>query len=55
MNSQHAKAELLLKWHQPGSSLLLPNAWDSVCARVFEEEGFPVIGTTSAGIAFAHG
>jgi len=52
---QREKAELLLQLQQPGSSLLLPNAWDAVSARLFEEVGFPVIGTTSAGIAYAHG
>jgi 2-methylisocitrate lyase-like PEP mutase family enzyme len=35
--------------------LLLPNAWDAASARVFEEVGFTAIGTTSAGIAYAHG
>jgi 2-methylisocitrate lyase-like PEP mutase family enzyme len=36
-------------------SLILPNAWDAASARVFEEAGFPAIGTTSAGIAYARG
>jgi 2-methylisocitrate lyase-like PEP mutase family enzyme len=31
--------------------LILPNAWDAASARIFEEAGFPAIGTTSAGIA----
>src|SRR5258708_15237831 len=53
--TQREKAELLLRLQQPGSSLLLPNAWDAASARLFEEAGFPVIGTTSAGIAYAHG
>lgn len=35
--------------------LLLPNAWDAASARIFEEAGFPAIGTTSAGIANARG
>src|SRR5262245_29772728 len=35
--------------------LLLPNAWDAASARVFEAAGFNAIGTTSAGIAYAHG
>lgn len=34
---------------------LLPNAWDAASARVFEVAGFPAIGTTSAGIAYARG
>ncbi|MBV9229828.1 MAG: isocitrate lyase/phosphoenolpyruvate mutase family protein [Chloroflexi bacterium] len=53
--NQREKAELLLRLQQPGSSLLLPNAWDAASARLFEETGFPAIGTTSAGIAYAHG
>jgi 2-methylisocitrate lyase-like PEP mutase family enzyme len=55
MASQQAKADLLLKQHQKGAALLLPNAWDIASARLFEEAGFPAIGTTSAGIAFALG
>jgi 2-methylisocitrate lyase-like PEP mutase family enzyme len=31
--------------------LVLPNAWDGMSARVFEDCGFPAIATTSAGIA----
>lgn len=53
--TQHEKAERLLHLQQRGSSLLLPNAWDGASARLFEEAGFPAIGTTSAGIAFAQG
>jgi 2-methylisocitrate lyase-like PEP mutase family enzyme len=53
--TQREKAELLLRLQQPGSSLLLPNAWDAASARLFEEAGFPAIGTTSAGIAYAQG
>lgn len=34
---------------------LLPNAWDIASARIFEDAGFPAIGTTSGGIAYAHG
>lgn len=53
--TQREKAELLLRLQQPGSSLLLPNAWDAASARLFETAGFQAIGTTSAGIAYAHG
>jgi 2-methylisocitrate lyase-like PEP mutase family enzyme len=53
--TQREKAELLLRLQQHVSSLLLPNAWDAVSARLFEEAGFPAIATTSAGIAYAHG
>lgn len=34
---------------------MLPNAWDAGSARILEQVGFPVLATTSAGIAFAHG
>lgn len=53
--TQREKAESLLRLHQPGAALLLPNAWDAASARLFEQAGFPAIGTTSAGIAFAQG
>lgn len=39
----------------PSGRLLLPNAWDAACARVFEAAGFPAIGTTSGGVANAGG
>jgi 2-methylisocitrate lyase-like PEP mutase family enzyme len=52
---QQAKAEALVNWQRKGAGLLLPNAWDSASARLFEEAGFVAIGTTSAGIAFALG
>lgn len=55
MTSQNAKAERLVQLHQKGASLLLPNAWDSASALVFEKAGFPAIGTTSMGVAFAQG
>jgi 2-methylisocitrate lyase-like PEP mutase family enzyme len=55
MTAQSAKAELLLKLHEKGASLLLPNAWDIASARLFEEAGFPAIATTSSGIAFSNG
>ncbi|HEX9068623.1 MAG TPA: isocitrate lyase/phosphoenolpyruvate mutase family protein [Ktedonobacterales bacterium] len=53
--THHEKAEALLSLHRPGSSLLLPNAWDAASARLFEAAGFPALATTSAGIAYAHG
>ncbi len=55
MTSQTEKAQLFLQMHHKGSSLLLPNAWDVASARLFEEAGFPAIGTTSAGVAFSNG
>ena len=44
-----------LALHDRRKTLLLPNAWDVASARIFEEAGFPAIGTSSAGVAFALG
>jgi 2-methylisocitrate lyase-like PEP mutase family enzyme len=52
--SQPSLAERFQGQHRAGR-LLLPNAWDAASARIFEEAGFTAIGTTSAGIAYAHG
>jgi 2-methylisocitrate lyase-like PEP mutase family enzyme len=49
------KAELFRALHHGPEVLVLPNAWDCVSARIFEEAGFPAIATTSAGIANAMG
>jgi len=49
------KASALAKLHHAPPLLVLPNAWDAASARVFEDAGFPAIGTTSAGIAYARG
>jgi len=49
------RAQRFLDLHTTGRLLLLPNAWDPVSARLFEEEGFPALATTSAGVASAMG
>jgi 2-methylisocitrate lyase-like PEP mutase family enzyme len=41
--------------HQGPRILVLPNAFNAVSARLFERAGFPAIGTSSAGVAFALG
>jgi 2-methylisocitrate lyase-like PEP mutase family enzyme len=41
--------------HDGPEVLVLPNAWDVLTARAFEDAGFPAVGTTSFGIARAHG
>jgi 2-methylisocitrate lyase-like PEP mutase family enzyme len=41
--------------HQGPRVLLLANAWDVMTARAFEDAGFAAVGTTSFGIARAHG
>lgn len=45
------KAELLRRLHGGPEVLVLPNAWDAISARIIEAEGFPVIATSSAGLA----
>jgi 2-methylisocitrate lyase-like PEP mutase family enzyme len=55
MPTQREKAEALRRLHEPGSPLVLINAWDAVSARIIEDLGFPAIATTSAGIAWAEG
>jgi 2-methylisocitrate lyase-like PEP mutase family enzyme len=37
--------------HQGPQLLVLPNAWDVLSARLFEEAGFPAVATTSGGLA----
>ncbi|MFK3798553.1 MULTISPECIES: isocitrate lyase/PEP mutase family protein [unclassified Pseudomonas] len=42
--------------HRPGSPMfVMPNAWDEGSARLIEQLEYPSLGTTSAGIAYAHG
>src|SRR3954470_13154597 len=43
--------DLLRSLHRPGTPLLLPNAWDVATARAVVAAGFPVVATTSAGVA----
>ncbi|GIJ80607.1 2-Methylisocitrate lyase, PEP mutase family [Micromonospora phaseoli] len=41
--------------HRVGDPLVLPNVWDVASARALVEAGFPALGTTSLGVAAAHG
>jgi 2-methylisocitrate lyase-like PEP mutase family enzyme len=52
---QKTKAVAFRSMHAGPRILLLPNAWDVISARMFEEAGFGAIATTSAGIAFTLG
>jgi 2-methylisocitrate lyase-like PEP mutase family enzyme len=45
------RCELLRSLHRPGDPLLLPNAWDVATARAVVAAGFPVVATTSGGVA----
>jgi len=46
-----SRCELLRSLHRPGTPLLLPNAWDVATARAVVAAGFPVVATTSGGVA----
>jgi 2-methylisocitrate lyase-like PEP mutase family enzyme len=48
-------AERLRALHQASEPLVLPNAWDAASARVVVEAGFPVVATTSVGVALSLG
>ena len=50
-----SRCDALRSLHVPGEPLLLPNAWDVASARAVEAAGFPVVATTSAGVAAALG
>jgi 2-methylisocitrate lyase-like PEP mutase family enzyme len=47
--------DLLRSLHVPGTPLVLPNAWDVATAKAVEAAGFPVVATTSGGVAEALG
>ena len=48
------KARVFQALHH-AAAFVLPNAWDAISARIFEEAGFLAIGTTSAGMAWSLG
>jgi 2-methylisocitrate lyase-like PEP mutase family enzyme len=50
-----SRCDLLRSLHRPGAPLLLPNAWDAATARAVVAAGFPVVATTSWGVAEALG
>ncbi|HZW55761.1 MAG TPA: isocitrate lyase/phosphoenolpyruvate mutase family protein [Nitrososphaerales archaeon] len=41
--------------HQTGRILVLPNGWDVITARVFEEAGFPAVATSSGAVSTSLG
>jgi 2-methylisocitrate lyase-like PEP mutase family enzyme len=49
------RCERLRSLHTPGDPLLLPNVWDVATARAVVAADFPVVATTSAGVAIALG
>src|SRR5262245_28850842 len=46
-----SRCDALRSLHRPGDPLLLPNAWDVATARAVVAAGFPVVATTSGGVA----
>ena len=55
MRSQPERAEDFRRLHDRKEVLVLPNAWDVPSARVFEDEGFPAVATSSAGMLVSLG
>jgi 2-methylisocitrate lyase-like PEP mutase family enzyme len=45
------RCDVLRSLHRPGDPLLLPNAWDVATARAVVAAGYPVVATTSGGVA----
>jgi 2-methylisocitrate lyase-like PEP mutase family enzyme len=53
--SLERRCDLLRSLHRPGAPLVLPNAWDVATAKAVVAAGFPVVATTSGGVAAALG
>lgn len=49
------QCDTLRSLHVPGTPLVLPNAWDAASARAAVAAGFPVVATTSSGVAASLG
>jgi 2-methylisocitrate lyase-like PEP mutase family enzyme len=54
-NDLESRCERLRSLHVPGTPLVLPNAWDLPSARAVAAAGFPVVATTSGGVAASLG
>jgi len=52
---QRRRAEAFLALHRGPRILLLGSVWDVASAVIFERAGFAALGTSSAGVAYAHG
>ena len=55
MVSQKAKAEAFRELHLSNRVFVLPNAWDVPSARLFEDQGFLAVATSSAGMMVSLG
>jgi 2-methylisocitrate lyase-like PEP mutase family enzyme len=51
MQDLGSRCDHLRSLHTPGDPLLLPNVWDVATARAVVAAGFPVVATTSWGVA----
>jgi 2-methylisocitrate lyase-like PEP mutase family enzyme len=50
-----SRCDTLRSLHLPGAPLVLANAWDAASALAVEAAGFPVVATTSGGVASSLG
>jgi 2-methylisocitrate lyase-like PEP mutase family enzyme len=50
-----SRCDIFRSLHVPGTPLVLPNAWDVASARAVVAAGFPVVATTSMGVAASLG
>jgi 2-methylisocitrate lyase-like PEP mutase family enzyme len=55
MTGLESRCDLLRALHVPGNPVVLPNAWDVASARAVAAAGFPVVATTSGGVAASLG
>src|SRR3954449_5428909 len=51
MTELQSHCDLLRSLHRPGDPLLLPNVWDVATARAVVAAGYPVVATSSGGVA----
>ncbi|MEG1641705.1 MAG: isocitrate lyase/phosphoenolpyruvate mutase family protein [Synergistaceae bacterium] len=54
-NRQKQLAQKFNDMHKQKGIIILPNAWDTGSAVIFEKEGFQAVATTSAGVAYSLG
>lgn len=55
MTTQTDRGRRLQDLTRGGELFVMPNAWDAGSAKLLAAQGFPAVGTTSAGIAYALG
>jgi 2-methylisocitrate lyase-like PEP mutase family enzyme len=53
--SQKEKAETLLSLHRGAETLVLPNIWDPIGARILAAKGYPAVATASAAVSASLG